>query len=88
MKIIGITGKSGSGKTKFGTLLSEKLKCKYIDIDKVCHQAFFQTEIVAVLCDKLGAGILDEKGNVDRKKVGEIAFVQKDKMEVVVDLTW
>ena len=88
MKIIGITGKSGSGKTKFGTLLSEKLKCKYIDTDKVCHQAFFQPETIKILCDKFGTGILDEKGHVDRKKVGEIAFVQKDKMEVVVDLTW
>lgn len=35
MKIIGITGDSGSGKTTFATYLSKNIKCKMIDIDKL-----------------------------------------------------
>ena len=34
MKVIWITGKSGSGKTTFASLLAKELECKHIDIDK------------------------------------------------------
>ena len=37
MRIIGVTGKSGSGKTTFASLLAKELKCKHIDIDKIGH---------------------------------------------------
>lgn len=88
MEIIGITGKSGSGKTRFASLLSKKLNCKHIDIDKIGHQALFQPEILNTLCDKFGTDILDENGNLDRKKIGAIVFTQKDKMNELSDLTW
>lgn len=35
MKIIGITGDSGVGKSSLTLLLSEKLKCSFLDIDKL-----------------------------------------------------
>lgn len=35
MKIIGITGDSGVGKSTLALRLSEKLKCPFLDIDKV-----------------------------------------------------
>ncbi len=87
MRIVGITGKSGSGKTTFASLLSQKLNCKYIDIDKIGHQALYRPEILDTLCEKFGDGILDEEGHVDRKKIGAIVFSQKDKMDVLSDLT-
>lgn len=68
MKIIGITGKSGSGKTTFASSLSKKIKCKHIDIDKIGHQALLQPDIVDKLCNTFGNEILDEKGKIDRKK--------------------
>lgn len=88
MKIIGITGKSGSGKTTFASLLSQKLNCKYIDIDPIGHEALFQPEIFDSLCEKFGRGILDENGKVDRKRVGNVVFGSKQKMEELTDLTW
>lgn len=88
MKIIGITGKSGSGKTTFASLLSQKLNCKYIDIDPIGHEALFQSEIFDSLCDRFGRGILDENGKVDRKRVGKVVFSQKEKMDELTELTW
>lgn len=88
MEIIGITGKSGSGKTTFASLLSKKLNCRHIDIDKIGHQALFQPEILDTLCEKFGTEILDENGNLDRKKMGDIIFTQRHKMNELSDLTW
>lgn len=88
MEIIGITGKSGSGKTTFASLLSKKLNCKHIDIDKIGHEALFQPDILYALCEKFGNGILDEDGNIDRKKMGDIIFTQRHKMNELSDLTW
>lgn len=65
IKVIGITGKSGSGKTTFASLLAKELKCKHIDIDKISHEDIFRPEI------------LDESGKLDRKK-WEILYLPRD----------
>lgn len=81
MKIIGITGKSGSGKTVFASLLARKLHCNYIDVDKIGHIALYRPEILDELCKKFGNEILDENGNLDRKKIGNIVFTRKRQNE-------
>lgn len=88
MKVIGITGKSGSGKTTFASLLAKELKCKHVDVDKIGHEAIFRAEILDTLCEKFGTEILDENGKLDRKKMGDIIFTQRHKMKELSDLTW
>lgn len=88
MKIIGVTGKSGSGKTTFASLLAKKLDCKYIDVDEIGHKSLFQPEILDSLCDAFGLEILDENGNINRKKLGNIVFTESEKMNILNDLTW
>ena len=88
MKIIGVTGKSGSGKTTFASLLSKKLNCKYVDIDKIGHESILQTDIAQMLCEKFGKEILNEQGKIERKQLGNIVFAQKQKMQELTDLTW
>lgn len=88
MKVIGITGKSGSGKTTFASLLAQKLNCKHIDVDEIGHKSLFQSEIQTSLCNKFGLGILDECGNINRKKLGDIVFSQSQKMDILNGLTW
>lgn len=88
MRVIGITGKSGSGKTTFASLLAQKLNCKHIDIDKIGHTALYRPEVLDVLCEKFGTEILDENGNLDRKKIGDIVFTQRHKMKELSDITW
>lgn len=88
MKLIGITGKSGSGKTTFASLLAQNLNCKHIDVDKIGHEALYRPEILDTLCEKFGIEILDKNGNLDRKKMGDIVFTQRHKMKELSDLTW
>ncbi len=88
MKIIGITGKQGSGKSTFALLLSQKLNCQHIDIDKISHKSLSQTEIINELCNEFGTEILDNNNSINRKKLGNIVFTQKDKMKILEDLTY
>lgn len=88
MKIIGITGKSGSGKSTLTELLSKKLNCKSVNIDKIGHRATSDEKIVEKLCQTFGNDILDNEGKVDRKKLGNIVFSSKEKMDLLTEITW
>lgn len=88
MKLIGITGKTGTGKSTLAILLAKKLNGQYIDIDKIGHQAISDYSISKKLCDSFGNEILNENGNIDRKKLGNIVFTNTDKMQILTDITW
>ena len=88
MKIIGITGRSGSGKSTFASLLAKEFNCKYIDIDKLGHDATLDPSILNELCKTFGKEILDKNNNLDRKKLGSIVFSQKKEMDKLTNLTW
>ncbi len=88
MKIIGITGKSGSGKSTLTTLLSERWKCNSVNIDKIGHKATSDEKISKKLCEVFGDEILNEEKKIDRKKLGNIVFSNKKKMDILTDITW
>lgn len=88
MKIIGITGKSGSGKSTLTSLLSEKLKCESVNIDKIGHKATSDEKIAKELCTIFGNDILSSNGKIDRKRLGNIVFSSKEKMDILTKITW
>lgn len=88
MKLICITGKTGSGKSSLGTLLAQKLNGLYVDIDKIGHQATSDPIITKKLCNIFGNELLDENGNINRKKLGNIVFSNTNKMQILTDITW
>ena len=88
MSLIGITGKTGCGKSKIGKELASKLNYLYIDIDKIGHEAIKDDFIVKELCKEFSSEILDDNKNVDRKKLGNIVFSNKDKMDILTNITW
>ena len=88
MKIIGITGKSGSGKSTLGKILSEKWDCKTINVDKIGHKATADDVIAKKLCEIFGKEILGQDGKIDRKKLGNIVFSDKSKMDILTEITW
>ena len=74
MKIIGLTGGIGSGKSSVAQFLAE-LGAVILDTDKVGHEALKPDteawrEVVAVF----GRQILTPAGEVDRKRLGELVF--------------
>lgn len=88
MKLIGITGKTGTGKSTIATTLAQKLDGQYVDIDKIGHHATSDPIIAKKLCDILGNEILDSNGTINRKKLGNIVFSDTDKMQILTDITW
>ena len=88
MKLIGITGKTGTGKSTIATILAQKLDAQYVDIDKIGHQATSDPHIANKLCDIFGNELLDSDGMINRKRLGNIVFSDTDKMQILTDITW
>lgn len=80
MKIIGLTGGTGSGKG----FVSERLKARkayVIDADAVAHEIIEKGRpAYKEIVDYFGSEILDEDGNIFRRKLGNIVFSDKDKL--------
>lgn len=74
MKVIGLTGGIGSGKSTVSGFLA-KLGAVIIDADKVGHTAFKPgSEIWQGVVTAFGKQIVTAKGDIDRKKLSGIVF--------------
>jgi len=74
MKVIGLTGGIGSGKSTVSQFLAD-LGAVILNADEVGHKAFKpDTEIWRQVVAAFGRQILAPDGNIDRKKLGEIVF--------------
>ncbi|PAF52757.1 dephospho-CoA kinase [Helicobacter sp. 13S00477-4] len=68
---IAMTGNIGSGKSTVGSVLS-LLGYHIIDADKITHQLLQSHQ--KYITDLFTKDILDENGDIDRKKLGKIIF--------------
>ena len=74
MLIIGITGNIGSGKSTVCQILA-KLGVPTIDADKLVHKAYKpHSQIWQELINVFGKNIVKVNGEIDRQKLGQIAF--------------
>jgi len=74
MKVIGLTGGIGSGKSTVSRFLAE-LGTVVIDADKVGHELINpESETWQEVVAAFGRRILAPGGDIDRKKLGEIVF--------------
>ncbi len=74
MKVIGLTGGIGSGKSTVSRFLAE-LGAVILDADKVGHEAYKpNTEVWREVVAAFGRQVLTPSGDIDRKKLGEIVF--------------
>jgi len=74
MKVIGLTGGIGSGKSTVSGLLAE-LGAILIDADKVGHELLKPgTEVWCEVVAAFGRQILTPDSDINRKKLGEVVF--------------
>ncbi len=81
--IIGLTGRSCSGKDRVAELM-KKYNVIVIDEDKLGHQAL--KENIDKLAETFGSDII-ENGEVNRKKLGPIVFSDPSKLEALNAIT-
>ncbi len=87
--IIGITGKSGSGKSTLAAELGKSIpNSTVINVDDLGHEALCQPEILKELKERFGNKILDETGAIDRKKLGNIVFIERNKMKQLTNISF
>jgi len=81
MRVIGLTGGIGTGKTKVALVL-ESLGAAVIDADLLAHETYALgtdglTEVVA----EFGGGVLTADGEVDRRRLADIVFNDRGALE-------
>lgn len=88
MKVIGITGGIGSGKSLVLNILKEKNGAILIDTDGIAKK---QMEVGGAsyqdVVDCFGEDILQSDGSIDRRKLSNIVFNDKDKLQRLNELT-
>lgn len=85
--IIGITGGSGSGKSAISAFLKAK-GFLIIDADEIAHNIIKKGNKAYIEILKIfGNAILDNLDEIDRKKLGNIVFNDKNKLNLLTDCT-
>ncbi|WHH59934.1 dephospho-CoA kinase [Petroclostridium sp. X23] len=87
MKIIGLTGGTGSGKSTVAGM-AKQLNVKVIDADVVARQVVNPGEQALIeIVSVFGSDILLDNGQLDRKKLGSIVFSDKEKLKLLNRIT-
>ena len=83
MLVIGLTGGIGTGKTVVSQLL-ERLGATVINADQVGHEAYTpHSEAWQEVVKAFGEDILQDSGEIDRRKLGGIVFADPGRLAVL-----
>ncbi len=81
MKVIGLTGGTGSGKSVVSAFLKQN-GAYIIDADEIAHDIIAKGKpAYEEITSYFGGAILDENRNILRKKLGSIVFTNKEKLD-------
>jgi dephospho-CoA kinase len=85
--IIYLTGGIATGKSTVAKIFSE-LGAYVIDADKIAHKVIMKgTRAYNKIVEIFGKDILDETGEIDRKKLGKIVFKDKNLLAKLEEIT-
>ena len=75
MRLIGITGGIGTGKTTVSNYLKEKYQLPIWDADIYARRAVeCGSQIYANIVERYGSNLISSDGSLDRRRLGEIVF--------------
>lgn len=79
MKVIGLTGNIGTGKSTAAKVM-KSLGIKLIDCDIVSREVVKDKKVLNILKREFGSEIIKSDGTLDRKKLGEKVFSNKENL--------
>ncbi|BCS81119.1 dephospho-CoA kinase [Anaerocellum diazotrophicum] len=86
-KVLGITGKMGSGKSTISSILAQSYGFKVIDVDKEYHILLEENEeLKKKLADIFGEEIL-VSGRIDRNRLRALVTANKSRIEILNKIT-
>jgi dephospho-CoA kinase len=87
MKVIGLTGGIGSGKSTVAQLLAD-LGARAIDLDKTGHAVLKKGGgVYHKAVSEFGPGILADNGEIDRAKLGKLVFGSPGALKLLNSIT-
>ena len=87
--LIGLMGKSGSGKSLVSSLFNELDETiQVIDVDKIGHASHNNPKVRAKLKRYFGESIFHSDGTVNRKVLANVVFNDNAKMQLLYDATY
>ncbi|SNZ11173.1 dephospho-CoA kinase [Hydrogenobacter hydrogenophilus] len=84
---VGLTGNIGCGKSTVASMFRE-LGAYVFDAD-IIIRGFYEEkgEVYKKVVEAFGSAVLDQEGNIDRKKLAQIVFSDKEKLRVLEEIT-
>ncbi len=87
MFVIGLTGGTGSGKSTVASILS-RYGGKVIDADLIAREVVARgSKALEELVEYFGREILDEDRNLNRKKLAQMVFTDREKLQLLNNIT-
>ncbi|MDR0368682.1 MAG: dephospho-CoA kinase, partial [Bacteroidales bacterium] len=79
---VGITGDMGSGKTTVCRVF-QHLDVSVFDSDNRAKQLYDKEDVKEKICLLFGDGLLSDRGEVDRKKLGQLVFSDPKRLQAL-----
>lgn len=87
-KVIGVLGGAGSGKTEALKIFKEKYQARLLIADDIARELAAPGGVSYYkIVDAFGKEILNEEGWINRAKLADIVFHNKDKLELLNSIT-
>jgi dephospho-CoA kinase len=81
MKVIGITGGIGSGKSLIAEIMQNKFNAYLINTDRIAHMFMEKGEIsYKLITEYFGRGVLNSSGDIDRVALGAVVYGDAEKL--------